>query len=162
MSTDPNEDQRNGWETELLRRTGLQIDAIMRIARESGLDGWNDAARIFEFEDTLNKSAMDRDTAILAAAVCLNRAFCAPTSHPFTFDTEEDRDVLTVLSHYLDRMMDDYRGERAFMAMSFPARMAHLIADLNGSGMDHSMAVFSLALCFLRLLETMPDPEQLS
>lgn len=162
MSKDPNDGQRNGWETELLHRTGIQIDGLLRIARETGLDQWNDAARIFEFEDVLNKSDMDRDTAILAAAVCLNRAFCAPTPHPFSFDTEEERDSLTVLSHYLDRMMDDYRGEVAFMRMDFPSRVAHLIADLNGSGMNQHMAVFSLALCFLRLLETMPEPEQLS
>lgn len=153
----------NGWERELLHQTGLGVDNLLRVAREEGLGAWNDGARIFEFERLVHDSVLNRDSAVLLAAVCLNRLFHATSApHGFSFASEQARDMLTVISHYLDAMIDQYLGDEAFMGMTFPDQMEQAIADLNDSDADADVRLFTLALCFVRLLQTRTAPEQLS
>lgn len=72
MSDDDREEPKN-WEEYVLSATGVSIDHILQVARESGLHKWTHNARSYELEGRLLETTLTREEMALIAAVCLSR-----------------------------------------------------------------------------------------
>lgn len=76
-------------------------------------------------------------------------------TEPFDPLSQEAQDHLTFLEHHLDDLIDYYRASPTYRAASDTARLKMIIDHLSATDMTRNMAVFTLAICFHRVVETL-------